>query len=87
MICNVLISAVQQSNSYIYIYMYPNIYILFHIIFHYGLFQDIEYSSLCYTVEPCFSILYIGLAKTFIWEGTKNPTELFGHPNIIVYTC
>ena len=27
-------------------------YILFHILFHYGLSQDIEYSSLCYTVGP-----------------------------------
>ena len=36
------------------------IYILFHILFHYGLLQDIEYSSLCYTVGPCcLSILYI----------------------------
>ena len=35
-------------------------YILFHILFHYGLSQDMEYSSLCYTVGPCcLSILYI----------------------------
>ena len=31
----------------------PNIYILFHILFHYGLSQDTEYSSLCYTVGHC----------------------------------
>ena len=40
----------------------PNIYIytLFHILFHYGLSQDIEYSSLCHTVGPWFlSILYV----------------------------
>ena len=50
----VLISAVQQSDSVIYIYIY--IYILFHC----GLLQDIEYSSLCYTVGPCcLSALYI----------------------------
>ena len=54
----VLISTVQQSGSYIYEYIY--IYILFHILFHYGLSQDIEYSSLCYTVEHfCLSNLYI----------------------------
>ena len=36
------------------------IYVLFHILFHYGLLQDIEYSSLCYTAGPyCVSILYI----------------------------
>ena len=40
--------AVQKSDSDIY------------ILFHYGLSQDIQYSSLCYTVGPCcLSILYI----------------------------
>ena len=39
-------------------YTYVNIF--FHILFHYGLLQDIEYSSLCQTVETCYlSILYI----------------------------
>ena len=37
-----------------------HIYILFDTPFHYGLLQDIEYSSLGYTVGPCcLSILYI----------------------------
>ena len=41
-------------------FSYTYIYILFHIPFHYGLSQDIEYSSLCSTVGPCcLSILYI----------------------------
>ena len=31
--------------------LYINIF--FHSIFHYGLSQDIKYSSLCYTVGPC----------------------------------
>ena len=45
-----------HTHTYIYIY----IYILFHIIFYYGLSQDIEYSSLYYTGRPCcLSILYI----------------------------
>ena len=49
-----LISAVQQSDSVIHTY------ILFHILFHYGFSQAIEYNSLCYTVGPCcFSILYV----------------------------
>ena len=35
-------------------------YILFQIFFHYGLSQNIVYSSLCYTLGPCcLSILYI----------------------------
>ena len=37
---------------------YTNTYILFHILFHYGWSQDIEYSSLCYTVGPC-CLLYV----------------------------
>ena len=47
----VLISAVQQSDSVIHTY------ILFHILFHYGLSQDIEYSSLCYPVGPCWLLI------------------------------
>ena len=48
----VLISSVQQSDLFICIY------ILFNILSHYGLSQDIEYSSLCCTVGPsCLSIL------------------------------
>ena len=44
----------------IYIFIYIHIYVLFQIFFHYRLLQDIEYSSLCYTVNLfCLSILYI----------------------------
>ena len=50
----VLVSAVQHNDSVIYVY------ILFYILFHYGLSQNIEYSFLCYTVGTCcLSILYI----------------------------
>ena len=41
LIYNVLISIVQHSDSVI------RIYILFHILSHYGLSQDITYDSLC----------------------------------------
>ena len=30
------------------------LHILFHIFFHYGLSQDIEYSSMCYIVGSSF---------------------------------
>ena len=51
----VLISAVQQSDSVIHIYTF-----FFNILFHYGLSQEIGYSSLCYTVAPCcLSILNV----------------------------
>ena len=34
--------------------------VLFSILFHYSLLQNIQYSSLCYTVSPCcLSILYM----------------------------
>ena len=60
-----LISTVEQSDSaihtyiYVYIYIYIYIYISFFIIFsHYGLSQDIEYSSLCFIGgQCCLSIL------------------------------
>ena len=51
-----LVSGVQLSDAVIHTYLY----ILFHVLFYYGLLQNIEYSSLCYTVEPyCLSLLYI----------------------------
>ena len=66
----VFISAIQQSvshtsphiNIYIYIYIYIYIcyiYIIFRILSHYGLWQDTEYSFLCYTVGPCCQIFYL----------------------------
>ena len=66
-----LISAVQQSDSVIHIY------ILFHILFRYGLSQDIEYSSLCYTVGPCcLSVLYI----TACVCSSHTPSPFFPQP-------
>ena len=54
----VLVFTVQESESAICIHISP----LFQILFHYRLLQDIEYSSLCYTVGPCcLSILCIGV--------------------------
>ena len=48
------------TQLYVCVYVCMYIYILFQILFHYSLLQDIEYSSLCYTVGPyCLSILYI----------------------------
>ena len=58
----VLVSGVQHNDSVIHIstHIYVYISILFPILFPYRLLQNIECSSLCYTVGPCwFSILYI----------------------------
>ena len=45
----VLVSGVQQSDLVIYIVL---------ILLHYSLLQGIEYSSLCYMVNPCY-LLYM----------------------------
>ena len=51
-------SRVTQLYTHTYIY----VCVLFHILFHYGLSQDIEYSSMCNTVgTSCLSILYMSL--------------------------
>ena len=48
------------SNTYTYIYSS-------HILFHYGLSQDIEYSSLCYTEGPsCLSLFLMPFLFYFI---------------------
>ena len=67
----VLTSSLQQSDSVIHTHTPRYVYILF----HYGLSQDIEYSSLCYTVLPCgLSIFYITVS--ICWFQTPSPTLL-----------
>ena len=52
----VSISAAQQSDSIIHICIHA---LFFYILFHYGISQNSEYSSLGYPVGPgCLSILY-----------------------------
>ena len=47
-------------------------HILFHILFYYGLSQDIVYSSLCYTVRPCcLSILYKVVCLSLLLGSTQ----------------
>ena len=41
----------QVHNKVVQLYKYT--YIIFEIIFHHVLLQDIDYSSLCYTVNLC----------------------------------
>ena len=49
------------------------VYILFHILFHYGLSQGIEHSSLCYAVGPCLFILYINCLYLLIPNSQSIP--------------
>ena len=73
---NVLISGVQQSDSVTHTY----IYLLFHILFHYGLLQYIKYSSLCCIIETCcLSILYI--VVRMCWSQTLNPSLPYPFPS------
>ena len=46
----VLVSGIQQNDSIIHIH----VSILFETLFPYGLLQNIEQSSLCYTVGSCW---------------------------------
>ena len=61
----VLVSGVQQSDSVIHIH----VSILFQILFPFRLSDNIEQSSLCYTVGPCWlSILNIAVCTRQIGE-------------------
>ena len=54
MLCQSLLCS-KVTQLFIHIYTF-----FFYILFHYGLSQDIQYSSLCYTLRPCcLSILNI----------------------------
>ena len=54
----VIVSGVQQSDSVVHIH----VSIFFQILFPFTLLQNIEQSSLCYTVGPCWlSIVNITL--------------------------
>ena len=69
----VLVLGVQQSDSESVIYMYIHIYMK--ILFHYKLLQDIECTSLCYTVNPhCFKFLFFKPLnlRYFVMEALKN---------------
>ena len=61
----VMKSWTQLSNYHFHCAQSPYIYSVIHIqysfwlLFYYSLLQDIEYSSLSYTVGSCLSILYI----------------------------
>ena len=79
----VLVSGVQQSDSVIYIY------ILFQVLFHYGLLQEIEQSSLCYTVGPCLSTLYtvVCICESQAPDLFLPPPFPFGNHKFVFYVC
>ena len=66
----------------IQLHIYKNI---FQIIFHYSLVQDVEYSSLCYEINPhCLSILYIVVC---IPNLSLSSLSTFGNHKLVFYVC
>jgi len=63
------LSTHSRMHTYIYIY---NISILFHILFHYWLSRNIDYSSLCSTVEPCCQRLLLKIGKVSQRQALKG---------------
>ena len=91
-----LISSVQQKDSFLNMYMHIHVYmyILFQILFHYRLLQDIEYSSLYYTVGfPGSSVVKNLPAKQEMQEtwiqylGWEDPLEkeMVTHSSILAW--
>ena len=69
-------------------FSYTYIYILFYILFQYSLSQDIEYSSLCYTVGPCYTVGFIHYTynslRLLIPHSQTIPPP---HPSPLATTC
>ena len=63
-----LIFSVQLSDSV------THIYILFHILFYYASSQNTEYSSLCYTIGPCWLSILCLLIVCLCWSQTLIPS-------------
>ena len=98
LICNVVLHSTIQQNVQLYIcvcvFMCVCVcvcmYILFNILFHYGLSQDVGYRSLGYTVRPCcLSVLYI--IASIYWFQIPNPSFLhplhFSNHKSVLYVC
>ena len=69
-------------------FFFTHMYISKIILFHYGLSQDIQYSSLCYTLGPC--CLSILNATLFLHVPTPNfqsisPCLLLGNHKSVLY--
>mgnify|MGYP000173797179 CR=1 FL=1 len=64
------------------------IYIIFEIIFHYRLLQDIEYRSLCYTVNACYlSISYTLVSVNLMPLNLSLLLFPLGNHKFVFYIC
>ena len=68
----VLVSGVQQSDSVIHIH----ISILFQILFPFRLLQNIEQSSLCYAVGPCYNFYFVFFLFIYLLFGCVGSSLL-----------
>ena len=67
---------------------YTHICILFYILFHYDLSQDIGYKSLWYTVGPCcLFILYVIVCIYYPWTPIPFLPLPFGNKICVLYVC
>ena len=75
----VSVPGVRQSDSEIHTY------ILFHIHFHNGLFQDVKYNSLCYIVEHF--VVYFTYSSLYLLIPTPNSPLPTPSPLLIINLC
>ena len=61
-------------------------YIIFHIFFHYGFLQDIEDSSLCYTVGYTTSYILV-VYSSFIYYFAPTNSKLPPSPDPATTVC
>ena len=65
----VLVSGIQHSDSVIHIH----VSILFQILFPFSLLHNIEQSSLCSTVGPKYSSVYMSIPTSLTMPPPGNP--------------
>ena len=70
----VLVLGDEQSHSVMNDSIYTYVHILFHILFHYGLVQVIEYTSLCSTKRLCYLyiLFYFIIYFSFLWPHPQH---------------
>ena len=83
-----LVSGIQQSDSVIHKYIFICIHVLFHILFHYGLLQDIEYvlySRTSLFIYFIYSNLYLLIPNSLFIPSL--PPFSFGNQEFVFYVC
>ena len=93
MLCQFLVySKVLQLYIYHIMYMYYMcyiIYVIFHILFHYGVLQDIEYSSMSYKWDFVVYLFYVQQCvsanpKLLIYP-SSTPSPVWGNHKFVFH--